>query len=74
MGGDDPYFDSSDPDSDISEDEGDLVGDDEVVDPAPRKENKEVYFDPTTKEVCFKLFMVFLNNIEFREALQTYSI
>ena len=74
LGGDDPYFDSLDLGSDISEDEGDPVGDDEVVDPAPRKENKEVYFDPTTKEVCFKLFMVFLNNIEFREALQTYSI
>jgi len=38
LGGDDPYFDSSDPDSDICEDEADPVENDEVVDPAPRKE------------------------------------
>ncbi|KAH0773284.1 hypothetical protein KY290_010421 [Solanum tuberosum] len=39
LGGDDPYFDSSDLGSDIIEDEGDPVENDEVVDPAPRKEN-----------------------------------
>ena len=74
MGGDDPYFDSSDLSSDISEDEGKPVGDDEVVDPPPRKESKKVYFNPTAKKVCIQLYMVFLNNIEFNEALQTYSI
>ncbi|KAK4724106.1 hypothetical protein R3W88_026885 [Solanum pinnatisectum] len=36
LGGDDLYFDSSDPDSDISEDEGDHVDSDEVVDPLAR--------------------------------------
>ncbi|KAH0701528.1 hypothetical protein KY285_015806 [Solanum tuberosum] len=36
LGGDDLYFDSSDPGSDISEDEGDLVDSDEVVDPPAR--------------------------------------
>ncbi|KAH0666102.1 hypothetical protein KY285_027308 [Solanum tuberosum] len=37
-------------DSDISEDEGDPVENDEVVDPAPRKESTKIYFDPTTKK------------------------
>ncbi|KAH0647987.1 hypothetical protein KY285_033235 [Solanum tuberosum] len=36
LGGDDLYFDSSDLDSDISEDEGDPVDSDEVVDPPAR--------------------------------------
>ncbi|XP_049378178.1 uncharacterized protein LOC125842948 [Solanum stenotomum] len=36
LGGDDLYFDSSDPGSDISEDEGDPVDSDEVVDPPAR--------------------------------------
>ncbi|KAH0744289.1 hypothetical protein KY290_032282 [Solanum tuberosum] len=50
LGGDDPYFDSSDPGSDISEDEGDPVENDEVVDPAPKKESTKIYFDPTAKK------------------------
>ncbi|KAH0725776.1 hypothetical protein KY284_001641 [Solanum tuberosum] len=50
LGGDDPYFDSSDPGSDISEDEGDPVENDEVVDPALRKESTKIYFDPTAKK------------------------
>ncbi|KAH0706266.1 hypothetical protein KY285_010768 [Solanum tuberosum] len=50
LSGDDPYFDSSDPRSDISEDEGDLVENDEVVDPTPRKESTKIYFDPTAKK------------------------
>ncbi|KAH0645088.1 hypothetical protein KY284_032972 [Solanum tuberosum] len=50
LGGDDPYFDSSDPGSDISEDEGDPVENDEVVDPAPRKESTKIYFDPIAKK------------------------
>ncbi|KAH0728141.1 hypothetical protein KY284_004006, partial [Solanum tuberosum] len=50
LGGDDPYFDSSDPGSDISEDEGDPVENDEVVDPAPRKESTKINFDPTAKK------------------------
>ncbi|KAH0667217.1 hypothetical protein KY285_028423 [Solanum tuberosum] len=74
LGGDDPYFNSSDPGSDISEDEWDPVENDEVVDLAPRKESTKIYFDPTAKKVLFQLYMVFLNHIEFREALQTYSI
>jgi len=59
LGGDDPYFDSSDPGSDISEDEGDHVENDEVVDPAPRKESTKIYFDPIAKKVLFQLYMVF---------------
>ncbi|KAG5628128.1 hypothetical protein H5410_013346 [Solanum commersonii] len=50
LGGDDPYFDCSDPGSDISEDEGDPVENDEVVDLTPRKETTKIYFDPTTKK------------------------
>ncbi|KAH0776225.1 hypothetical protein KY290_007636 [Solanum tuberosum] len=50
LGGDDPYFDSSDPGSDISEDEGDPIENDEVVDPVPRKESTKIYFDPTAKK------------------------
>ncbi|KAH0702490.1 hypothetical protein KY285_016768 [Solanum tuberosum] len=50
LGGDDPYFDSSDPGSDISEDEGDHVENDEVVDTTPRKESTKIYFDPTAKK------------------------
>uniref|UniRef100_M1DCB0 Transposon MuDR mudrA n=1 Tax=Solanum tuberosum TaxID=4113 RepID=M1DCB0_SOLTU len=45
LGGDDPYFNSSNPGSDISEDEGDPVENDEVVDPTPRKESTKIYFD-----------------------------
>ncbi|KAH0669982.1 hypothetical protein KY285_024133 [Solanum tuberosum] len=51
LGGDDPYFDSSGPGSDISEDEGDPVENDEVVDLAPRKETTKIYFDPTAKKI-----------------------
>ncbi|KAG5626460.1 hypothetical protein H5410_011678 [Solanum commersonii] len=50
LNGDDLYFDSSDPGSDISEDEGDHVENDEVVDSAPRKESTKIYFDPTAKK------------------------
>ncbi|KAG5620720.1 hypothetical protein H5410_005938 [Solanum commersonii] len=39
-----------DPSSDISEDKGDPVENDEVVDPALRKESTKIYFDPTTKK------------------------
>ncbi|KAM3326609.1 hypothetical protein P3S67_001735 [Capsicum chacoense] len=75
LSGDDLYFDSSDSDSDISdEEEGDPVDDDEVVDPLPRTSSSKIYFDKTTKKVCLQLYMIFLNAIEFREALQNYSI
>ncbi|KAG5570771.1 hypothetical protein H5410_060537 [Solanum commersonii] len=57
LGGDNPYFDSSDPDSDISEDEGDPIENDEVVDPTPRKECTKIYFDPTAKKILFQLYM-----------------
>ncbi|KAG5600465.1 hypothetical protein H5410_031835 [Solanum commersonii] len=50
LGGDDLYFDSSDLGSDISEDEGDPVENDEVVDPTPRKESTKIYFDPIAKK------------------------
>ncbi|KAF3632422.1 hypothetical protein FXO38_01938 [Capsicum annuum] len=36
LDGNDPYFDSSNPDNDVSEEEGDHVDDDEVVVPPPR--------------------------------------
>ncbi|KAG5616653.1 hypothetical protein H5410_016477 [Solanum commersonii] len=74
LDGDDPYFDSLDPDSDISEGEGDPIENDEVVDPTPRKESTKIYFDPIAKKILFQLYMIFLNHIKFREALQTYSI
>uniref|UniRef100_A0A3Q7HAC8 Uncharacterized protein n=1 Tax=Solanum lycopersicum TaxID=4081 RepID=A0A3Q7HAC8_SOLLC len=45
LGGDDPYFDSSNPGSDMCEDEGDPIEDDEVVDPAPRKESTKLCFN-----------------------------
>ncbi|KAH0758175.1 hypothetical protein KY290_021668 [Solanum tuberosum] len=50
LGGDDPYFDNSDPSSDISEDEGDPVENDEVVDPVPRMESTKISFDPIAKK------------------------
>ncbi|KAM3321683.1 hypothetical protein P3S67_002834 [Capsicum chacoense] len=75
LGGDDPYFDSSDSSSDISnKEEGDIVVDDEVVDPLPRTSSSKIYFDKTAKTVCFQFYIIFLNAIEFREALQSYSI
>ncbi|KAF3640389.1 hypothetical protein FXO37_23512 [Capsicum annuum] len=75
LGGDDPYFDSSDPGSDISDgEEGDLVDDDEVVDLLPRTLSSKIYFDKTAKKVCFQLYVIFFNVVEFREALQSYSI
>ncbi|KAM3326280.1 hypothetical protein P3S67_001406 [Capsicum chacoense] len=70
LGGDDPYFNSSDLGSEISdEEEEDPIDDDEVVDPLPRTFFSKIYFDKTAKKVCFQLYMVFLNAIEFREAL-----
>ncbi|KAH0696391.1 hypothetical protein KY290_013756 [Solanum tuberosum] len=70
LGGDDPYFDSSNPGSDISEDEGDPVENDEVVDPAPRKESTKMYFDPTAKKTfghnkkgCRALKMLLLEQV-----------
>ncbi|KAF3649990.1 hypothetical protein FXO38_17373 [Capsicum annuum] len=74
LGRDDPYFYSSDPGNDISEEEGDPVDDDEVVDPPPRTSSSKIYFDKTAKKVFFQLYMNFLNYVEFRQALQTYSI
>lgn len=53
LGGDDPYFDSSDSGSDISENEGNPIEDDEVVDPPPRHSSSKIYFDPTAKKVLF---------------------
>ncbi|KAG5576610.1 hypothetical protein H5410_056744 [Solanum commersonii] len=53
------YFDSLDLGCDISEDEGEHVESDKVVDPPAR--------NPSTK-----LYMMFVNNVKFREALQTY--
>ncbi|KAH0660438.1 hypothetical protein KY289_029186 [Solanum tuberosum] len=51
LGGDDLYFDSSDPGSDISEDEGDPVDSDEVVDPPARNSStkKNVYTTGTAR-------------------------
>ncbi|PHT36170.1 hypothetical protein CQW23_23870 [Capsicum baccatum] len=51
LGGDDTYFDSSDPGSEISdEEEGDPVNDDEVVDPLPRTSSSKIYFDKNAKK------------------------
>ncbi|KAG5596977.1 hypothetical protein H5410_038209 [Solanum commersonii] len=66
LGGDDPYFDSSDPGSDISEDEGDLVENDEVVDPTPRKKSTKIYFDPTAKKGLHLALIDVLQNAEIR--------
>ncbi|KAM3322537.1 hypothetical protein P3S67_003688 [Capsicum chacoense] len=75
LGGDDPYFDSSDLDSDISdEEEENPIDDDEVVDPLPRTLSCKTYFAKTAKKVCFQLYMIFFNVVEFKEALQGYSI
>ena len=60
LSGDVPYFHSSDSGSDISdEEEGDPVDDDEVVDPLPRTSSSKIYFDKTSKKVCFQLCMIF---------------
>ncbi|PHT79889.1 hypothetical protein T459_17941 [Capsicum annuum] len=69
------HLDHSDLDSDISdEEEGNPIDDDEVVDPLPRTSSSKTYFAKTTKKVCFQLYMIFFNVVEFREALQGYSI
>ncbi|KAG5569687.1 hypothetical protein H5410_059453 [Solanum commersonii] len=57
LGGDDLYFDSSDPDSDISEDEGDPIDSDEVVDPPARNSSTKVYFDPTANFFLFQFLL-----------------
>ncbi|PHT58298.1 hypothetical protein CQW23_00661 [Capsicum baccatum] len=74
LGRNGPYFDSSDPDSDISKEEGDPVNDDELIDPLPRTSSSKIYFDKTVKKICFQLYMIFLNVVEFRVILQTYSV
>ncbi|PHT35161.1 hypothetical protein CQW23_26961 [Capsicum baccatum] len=49
---DDPYFNNSDPGSDISdEEEGDPVHEDEVVDSLPRTSSSKIYFDKTAKKL-----------------------
>ncbi|KAF3622632.1 hypothetical protein FXO37_32258 [Capsicum annuum] len=50
LGGNNPYFDSSDQDSDISEEEGDHVDDDELIDPLPRTSSSKIYLDKTAKK------------------------
>ncbi|KAH0776328.1 hypothetical protein KY290_007739 [Solanum tuberosum] len=61
LGGNDLYFESLDPGCDISKDEGNNVESDEVE-------------DPPTRNATTKLYMIFVNNVEFRESLQTYCI
>ncbi|PHU22167.1 hypothetical protein BC332_07274 [Capsicum chinense] len=52
LGGDDPYFNSSDLGSDISdEEEGDPIDDDEVVDLLPRTFFSKIFFDKTAKKL-----------------------
>ncbi|XP_075103693.1 uncharacterized protein LOC142178262 [Nicotiana tabacum] len=74
LGGDDQYFDSSDLSSECSDDERELVGTDEVRDAPARNLSKKVYFDTSCKKILFELYMIFENVVQFREALQTYSI
>ncbi|PHU14781.1 hypothetical protein BC332_15986 [Capsicum chinense] len=50
LGGDNPYYDSSDPDDISDKEEGDPVDDDEVVDPLPRTSSSKIYFDKTAKK------------------------
>ncbi|XP_016465504.1 uncharacterized protein LOC107788341 [Nicotiana tabacum] len=85
LGGDDePYYDSSDPDSFESESdlegEGDPVSDDDVDGEdnmgqlRGRKKTNRVVYDPSTKIVTWQLGMVFENVKEFREAVTKYAI
>lgn len=48
-----PYFGSSNPGSDSSEDEGDPIDTDEVVDLLPRNLTTKIYFEPTIKKILF---------------------
>ncbi|PHU20030.1 hypothetical protein BC332_11181 [Capsicum chinense] len=67
LGGDDPYFDSSDPGSDISdEEERDPVDDGEVVDPLPRTSSSKIYFDKTAKKSLHMALTNLLPNAEHR--------
>ncbi|KAF3655982.1 hypothetical protein FXO37_15654 [Capsicum annuum] len=67
LGGNDPYFDSLDPGSDISdEEEGDPVDDDEVVDPLPRTSSSKIYFDKTAKKGLHLTLPNLLPNTEHR--------
>jgi len=85
LGGDDePYYDSSDPDSFESESdlegEGDHVSDDDVDGEdnmgqlRGRKKTNRVVYDPSTKIVTWQLGMVFENVKEFREDVAKYDI
>nr|XP_016438220.1 PREDICTED: uncharacterized protein LOC107764190 [Nicotiana tabacum]XP_016438225.1 PREDICTED: uncharacterized protein LOC107764190 [Nicotiana tabacum]XP_016438233.1 PREDICTED: uncharacterized protein LOC107764190 [Nicotiana tabacum]XP_016438243.1 PREDICTED: uncharacterized protein LOC107764190 [Nicotiana tabacum]XP_016438250.1 PREDICTED: uncharacterized protein LOC107764190 [Nicotiana tabacum]XP_016438257.1 PREDICTED: uncharacterized protein LOC107764190 [Nicotiana tabacum]XP_016438265.1 PR len=82
LGGDDePYYDSSDPDSFESESdvegEGHPVSDDDVDDMGSlrgRKKTNRVVYDPSAKIVIWQLGMVFENVQEFREAVTKYAI
>ncbi|OIT35697.1 hypothetical protein A4A49_02268 [Nicotiana attenuata] len=82
LGGDDePYFDSSDPDSFESESdlegEGDPVSDDDVDAMGQlrgRKKKNRVVYDPFVKVVTWQLGMVFENVKEFREAVTKYPL
>ncbi|KAF3637959.1 putative C2 and GRAM domain-containing protein-like [Capsicum annuum] len=83
LGGDDPYFTSSDEDSFVL-DEDDCCGDDEheVVDSGrartvklskKRTTNQKIIHDPTAKEVVWQLGIVFKDVSEFRRAVTKYA-
>ncbi|KAM3399092.1 hypothetical protein P3S68_002608 [Capsicum galapagoense] len=64
---DDPYFNSSDPGSDISDkEERDPVDDDEVVDSLPRTSSSKIYFDKTAKKGLHLTLTNILPNAEHR--------
>lgn len=70
----DLYFDRLNLGSECSDEDGDLVENDGVIEAPRRNSSCKVYFDPKNKNVLFQLYMIFVNHIEFRETLQNYSI
>lgn len=78
MGGDDdePYYDSSNVDSFVSESEGEKVSDNGEKGgqlKARRKSNK-VVFNPSCEKVIWQVGQVFKNINEFKEALTKYAL
>ena len=69
VGGDEKYFDSDDPGSDLSEPE--KCSDDEVPD---RRQSIRVEYDPKCELPLWKIGLVFENVVQFREEISKYAV
>ncbi|XP_059294789.1 uncharacterized protein LOC132047824 [Lycium ferocissimum] len=80
LGGDDdePYYDSSDVGSFVSESDAEPVSDDDGVEGGTemrqRRKSNRIVYDPDCEKVIWKVGQVFQNVKEFREALTKYAL